>query len=49
MKNPLRSRVLTLFLFALVAVVALSQRAAANPPGFGGSFEEVVRLGESRR
>lgn len=46
MTNPLRSGRLPvlLFLFAAMGLLALSPYAAANPPGFGGSFDEVVRL-----
>jgi iron(III) transport system substrate-binding protein len=44
MKHPLRSRLLTLLLSTALTVFAVPAYVFANPPGFGGSFEEVVKL-----
>jgi ABC-type Fe3+ transport system substrate-binding protein len=44
MKNPLISRRLFLLAFTTIAIFAVSSHAVANPPGFGASVEEVVRL-----
>ena len=44
MKHPARSRLLTVFLSTALTVFAVLPYVFANPPGFGGSFEEVVKL-----
>jgi ABC-type Fe3+ transport system substrate-binding protein len=45
MDRPLHAKKLFFIpLFVAVAVLGGSPRAIANPPGFGGSFEEIVRM-----
>src|SRR5215471_19888077 len=44
MKSIQRLRLLPWFLFTIFGLLLYSRHAAANPPGLGTSFEEVVRL-----
>lgn len=44
MTNLLTARRVFFLAMTAIALFVVSHRAAANPPGFGASFEEVVRL-----